>query len=54
MANFCTYRSLHIFIDSMGGCELPTKWIATMSNNDSDDNGNVSKSFIALSKSWQN
>ncbi len=35
----------------MGVCELPTKWIATMSDNDSNDNGNVSKSFIALSGS---
>jgi hypothetical protein len=35
----------------MGGCELPTKWIVTMSNNDSNDNGNMSKIFIALSGS---
>jgi hypothetical protein len=48
MANFHTYRSLHIFIDYMGGCELPTKWIATMSDNDSNDSGNMSKSSITL------
>ncbi len=33
----------------MGGCELPTKCTTTMSDNDSNDN--MSKSFIALSRS---
>ncbi len=32
----------------MGVYELPMKWIVTMSDNESNDSGNMSKSFIAL------
>jgi len=48
MANFDPYKSLHIFTNSMGGWVLPTKWIASMSDNDSNDNGNMSKSFTTF------
>ncbi len=37
----------------MRGWELPMKWTTKMSNNDSNDNGNMSKSFIALSRSCE-
>jgi hypothetical protein len=35
--------------NSIGGCELKTKCIAIILVNDSNDDGNVSRIFIALS-----
>jgi hypothetical protein len=45
----CIYNSLQLLISSTGGCELLTKCIAIVSNN---DNGNIFISFIALSISY--
>jgi hypothetical protein len=53
MANIHTYKSLHIFTNSMGGWVLPMKRIASMSDNHSNDNGNMSKNFIAFSGSCE-
>jgi hypothetical protein len=46
-----TYNNLQLLIKSIGGCELPTKCIARGSDNDSNDIGNVSRSFTAFSGS---
>ncbi len=46
--NLCTYNNLQLLINSIGGCELPTKCVAIVSYNDSNDDGNVYKSFTAL------
>jgi hypothetical protein len=53
MENFHTYKSLHIFTDSMEGWVLPTKWTTTMLDNESNNNGNMSKSFRTLSGSCE-
>jgi hypothetical protein len=44
-----TYNSLQILISSIGGYELPTKCITMVLVNDFNDDGNLSRSFIALS-----
>jgi hypothetical protein len=49
--NWLTYNNLQVLTNYIGGCELPTKCIAIVLDNDSNDNGNVSKSFIALLRS---
>jgi hypothetical protein len=53
MANFHTYKSFHNFTNSMGGWVLPMKWIASMLDNDSNDNGNISKVFTTFSRSCE-
>jgi len=49
--DWLTYNNLQVLTNYIGGCELPTKCIAIVLDNDSNDNGNVFKSFIALSRS---
>jgi len=51
MANFHTYKSLHNITNFMGGWVLPMKLIGSILDNDSNDNGNMSKFFIAFSGS---
>ncbi len=46
----CTYNNLQFLASSIGGCELKTKCNAIISINDSNDDGNVSRIFIALSR----
>ncbi len=43
-----TCNNLQLLSNSIGGCKLPIKCIAIISDNDYNDNGNVSISFIAL------
>jgi hypothetical protein len=45
-----TYNNLQLLINSISGCELTTKCTTIVSKNGFNDNGNVSRSFIALSK----
>ncbi len=47
-----TYNNLQLLTNSTIGCELPTKCTTIVSNNDYNDDGNVSRSFIALSGSF--
>ncbi len=42
------YNSLHLLTNFTCVCELPTKCNAIVSNNNSNDNGNMSRSFIAI------
>ncbi len=44
------YNNLRLLTNSTSGCELPTKCTIIVSDNSNDD-GNVSRSFIALSGS---
>jgi hypothetical protein len=43
-----TYNNLQLLTNSTSGCELPTKCTTIVSDNDSNDDGDVYKSFIAL------
>jgi hypothetical protein len=45
-----TYYSLQLLTSSIGGCELPTKCITIVLVNVYDDDGNMFKSSIALSR----
>jgi hypothetical protein len=45
-----TYNNLQLLTNSISGCELPTKCTTIVSDNDFNDHGNVSRSFIALSR----
>jgi len=49
--DLCTYNSLKLLTNSTGGCELPTKCIAIVLDNDYNGDGNVSRSFTTLSRS---
>jgi hypothetical protein len=42
---------LKLLTNSTGGCELPTKCIAIVLDNDYNGDGNVSRSFTTLSRS---
>ncbi len=44
-------NNLQLLSNSIGGCKLPTKCTTIISDNDYNDNGNVSRSFIAISRS---
>ncbi len=45
---WCTHKNFQLST-TIGGCELPTKWTETKSNNDSNNNFNPTKRSIA----WQ-
>jgi hypothetical protein len=42
------YKSLQLLTNFICVCELPTKCSAIVSNNNSNDNGNMSRSFITI------
>jgi hypothetical protein len=42
------YKSLQLLTNFICVCELPTKSSAIVSNNNSNDNGNMFRSFIAI------
>jgi hypothetical protein len=46
-----TYNNLQLLTNFTSGCELPTKCTPIISDNDFNDDGNVFRSFTALSKS---
>jgi hypothetical protein len=50
--DLCTYDSLQFLINPIGGCELPTKCTScnNINQHDSNDDCNVSKTFIAFSR----
>jgi hypothetical protein len=48
IVDLCTYNPLQLLISDMGGYEFPTMCIAIILCNDSNDNGNVFKSFITI------
>ncbi len=43
-----TCYNLQVLSNSIGGCKLSTKCTTIILDNDYNDNGNVSKSFITL------
>jgi hypothetical protein len=49
--NLRTYNNLQLLTDFTSGCELSTKFNTIVTNNDSNDDGSVSRSFTALSGS---
>jgi hypothetical protein len=46
--NLRTYNNLQLLINFIGQCELPTKCATIVSDNDSNVDGNVYKSFTTL------
>jgi hypothetical protein len=54
ITNLRTYNNFQLLTNFTCGCELPTKCIAIISYSDSNDDGNVFKSFTALLGSCAN
>ncbi len=54
ISNLCTYNNLQLLTNFTCGCEFPTKHIEIISDNDFNDDGNVSRSFTTLLGSCAN